>query len=244
MWVIVMKRIFMVLMTIFVTTCLSLCLGTTAAALVEENPNVDFSYDDTTFIKDINNRSLSIYVNDEEQTFAVKKQDITYFKVTSQKYSSKNSVMTVKSAIVINRDIASIKTYATLKYKLTNDEWKLKSVSFSKPSIYRIYLKGSFTGKYKANQGETKVTFIIKNVTKDGFATGTMNFGPLPTNPSVPTGSYKIKGGYDTETGKITFVAGEWIEHPKGYNTLDFYGSIDLENRGIKGDHFLMVYPD
>jgi hypothetical protein len=152
--------------------------------------------------------------------------------------------MTVKAAIIINREVASVKTYATMKYNLKKSKWKLESVTFSTPSIYKVYLKGKFTGKYTAQQGETKATFIIDNITKDGFATGTIKFGPTPTNPNIPEGSYKIKGGYDLETGKVTLAASEWIDRPSGYNTLDFYGYLDLENKGIKANNHLAIYPD
>lgn len=60
-----------------------------------------------------------------------------------------------------------------------------------------------------------------------------------PTNPTVPSGSYSIKGGCDKSTGKIAFAIDEWKEHPDGYSEIDFYGYVDLEKKKIVGNYEL-----
>ena len=193
---------------------------------------------------DIAKYSITVMVNNENQRFSIKKSEITKLTVKSKKYNKKKTQVTVKSVVYINRDVATIKGNVTsvYKYNKKTKKWKISSVTYTKTSISKIHVKGTWTGTYTANQGETRVSIEIPKVTADGFfVNSVMHFSATPTNPTVPSGSYSIIGGYDKATGKVNFTGDEWIERPEGYSMVNFDAHIDLVKKRIVGTYGLTL---
>lgn len=74
-------------------------------------------------------------------------------------------------------------------------------------------------GTYICNQGLSSVTLTI-DAMRNGTATARYDFGPVPTNPTVPVGAYVMKGEiHATGAGGFAgdFEPDEWINHPPTY---------------------------
>ena len=221
--------------------CLSLMLSI-AGLLAPEHINAAESEVSQDFVKDaLAGRTVTLNINYQEQSFKIDKDEITKLTIKSGKFSADNTALTVKAVAYIDRKVATVKTTATIKFKVKNDEWTVKSVKFKGTSIYKIPMKGTWKGTYVANQGETSVKFKITKVAKDGTSTGKMIFGSTPDN-KVPDGSYAIIGGYDKETGKVYFYGMEWIEQPdSSWYMIDFDCYPDLANEVLTGNYSLSV---
>ena len=223
---------------IWVVMLCGLFLGLTLRTDMDVQAAPKFKVTNKQMKKAISGYSVNVTINGMNQRFAVKQSEITKLQVKSKKYSSDKKNVTVKAVAYIDREVAVIKSSVTIKYKLKGKKWKVSNVKFGKGSISKVQLKGEWIGTYVANQGQTKAHFVIDEVTKDGYASGTFYFSATPTNPKVPSGSYTVNGGYDKKTGKVTFVGEEWIEKPDTYIIIDFYGYLDLKNKKIKSNTY------
>ena len=211
---------------------MSLAIPVSYAQAAENEIRPGFTVSVAKMKKDISKYSVSVTVKGGQQRFAFRPSEIKKFTVRSKTYSKK--IETVKATVLIDRKVATVKANVTIKYKYTGSGWKLSSVVFTKTSLYSIELKGTWNGTYIAYQGKTKVRIDIKSVTRDGFISkGTFNFSAVPTNPSVPSGSYTLKGGYDKQTGEIVFAGSEWLVHPSGYIFIEIHAWVDLVNKKI-----------
>lgn len=87
-------------------------------------------------------------------------------------------------------------------------------------------ITGKWVGTYVASQGETALTLTVVGNDFENL-TAIFNFGPIPNNPKVPTGSYQMSGKYDPYTGQLSLKGVEWINKPSGYVMLNLTGRID-----------------
>lgn len=74
-------------------------------------------------------------------------------------------------------------------------------------------------GTYICNQGLSAVTLTL-DVDRSGNATARYDFGPVPSNPTVPEGSYRLTGVVQRQPGggfSGELDATEWIVRPSGY---------------------------
>jgi hypothetical protein len=63
---------------------------------------------------------------------------------------------------------------------------------------------------------------------------GTLSFFPLPANPGVPRGCYRVSGQADAATRSIELRGGQWVRQPPGYHVVDLSGHIGAD-RSISG---------
>jgi hypothetical protein len=83
----------------------------------------------------------------------------------------------------------------------------------------RFPLHSVWEGTYVCNQGLSSVTLTI-DAMRNGTATARYDFGPVPSNPTVPVGAYTLKGEiHATGAGGFSaqFEADEWINKPPTY---------------------------
>ena len=73
---------------------------------------------------------------------------------------------------------------------------------------------GTWKGGYDCGQGLTGLTLTVLD-TGDDNVEATFAFYEIPENPGVPSGSYRLEGGY-ADHG-LTLDGVEWIEQPDGY---------------------------
>jgi hypothetical protein len=85
----------------------------------------------------------------------------------------------------------------------------------------RFPLHSVWEGTYRCAQGLSAVRLTIE-AHADGEAIAVYEFGSVPSNPTVPSGSFRL-------TGKLTgsaqhfegdFEAAEWIVHPPSYHMV------------------------
>ena len=85
---------------------------------------------------------------------------------------------------------------------------------------------GEWKGGYDCGQGMTGLTLTIAAAGASGEGDGagasggssveaTFAFYEVPENPGVPSGSYRLEGGY--ADGGLALEGVEWIEQPEGY---------------------------
>lgn len=186
--------------------------------------------------KDLSKYSVSVPVDGNEQRFSFDKDEITKIKVKKITYNKAKTAATVRLNVNIDRKVAVVGGNARITYKLKKKNWKLSGVRYTKTELKSISLIGHFTGTYVAGQGETRADFDIPDVTTDGFLKNALfSFSPVPTNPTVPRGSYSLIGGYDLKKGTINFSGNEWIERPAGWQFINFDAYVDLINKKIVG---------
>ncbi|HET9138447.1 hypothetical protein [Actinophytocola sp.] len=80
-------------------------------------------------------------------------------------------------------------------------------------------LVGVWEGEYTCTQGLTgmKVTLGAPSA---GIMPVTVEFFPLPSNPSVPKGSYTMAASLGSG-GQLMFKQQQWINQPPGYTMID-----------------------
>lgn len=94
---------------------------------------------------------------------------------------------------------------------------------------------GDWVGRYTCAQGTSGATLQIASVRGEQF-NGTFRFYPTPKNPYVPSGSYRVSGEYDADTGRILINPGAWVQRPKNPpNTTIIIGSFDPSTKTFSG---------
>jgi hypothetical protein len=95
-------------------------------------------------------------------------------------------------------------------------------------------IAGEWTGKYICAQGVTALRLTIAE--KQGEAiTATFNFGPLPENPGVPKGAYRMEGVYEPASRHLKLDGARWIEAPTGYVMVGLDGRLARDGKTIAG---------
>jgi hypothetical protein len=92
-----------------------------------------------------------------------------------------------------------------------------------------------WTGTYICTQGLTAVTLTLE-LSASGELEGLYEFGPVPSNPTVPEGSFELTGhlmanGRQSFTGELE--PGEWIRRPPTYTAIAM--TIEANGRDMVG---------
>lgn len=180
-----------------------------------------------------------IYLKFSDETLKAKIKDgVMWQEITSGKYG-----LTMYKAInITNEKNASDTTnYSdTLKdvsSKKTSSPYSdtLRDVSSKKTSSPNDDLTGNWEGTYSCGQGLTNLNLSIfqRNLSE---ISAVFKFSANSSNPSVPSGSYKMVGTYDNKTNKIMLRATDWIKQPLGYVAVDLVGNILQRNTKISGE--------
>jgi hypothetical protein len=56
---------------------------------------------------------------------------------------------------------------------------------------------------------------------------GVVSFGPQPTSPEVPRGSFIVEGSIGLDGGLMSFIPVKWVSQPAGFNWLGLSGNSD-----------------
>lgn len=95
-------------------------------------------------------------------------------------------------------------------------------------------LNGRWVGTYACAQGLTGLTLSLLNAI-NGSVDGIFNLYAVPSNPNVPSGSFRMQGTYDA-SGNVTLRATDWINQPSGYSTVDLNGVISEDFTTYSGN--------
>jgi len=93
---------------------------------------------------------------------------------------------------------------------------------------------GDWTGRYICGQGITRLDLHIEPGAGNKI-TATFRFGPLPENPDIPKGAYKMTGTYDPILRHVALEGVKWIEYPQNYIMVGLDGRMDADGGRIKG---------
>lgn len=103
------------------------------------------------------------------------------------------------------------------------------------PFAHAQDVTGDWAGKYVCAQGVTTLTLTISKAKATGDVTAVFRFGPLPENPDVPNGEYRMQGKYDPVARRITLSGDHWINQPNGYVMVGLDGVMSSTGQKIAG---------
>lgn len=85
-------------------------------------------------------------------------------------------------------------------------------------------LTGTYSGTYTCGQGLTGLDLDVRGF-ESGRVEAVFNFFPVSQNPNVPSGSFKMAGGYFSNN-RLRLEAREtdWIRQPNGYIVVNLDG--------------------
>ena len=86
-------------------------------------------------------------------------------------------------------------------------------------------------GKTTFIKTKVKPKKIIKNPTPPVLKSYTVEaifyFHPTNSNPSIPSGTYNMKGSFDEKTRKLSLGGVSWVNRPKNYDMVPLSGNIE-----------------
>ncbi len=85
---------------------------------------------------------------------------------------------------------------------------------------------GAWRGTYTCLQGLTALDLSIRQA-GHGRLKAVFRFGPLPSNPSTPTGCYVLAGTIDSASRHIVLRPRTWLDHPPGFVMVGMEGDLD-----------------
>jgi hypothetical protein len=99
----------------------------------------------------------------------------------------------------------------------------------------RPAVAGEWIGKYICTQGITALRLSVAQGQGQAI-TATFSFGPLPENPEVPKGAYRMAGTYDPASRHVKLAGVKWIEAPPDYVMVGLDGHMTASGDTIAGD--------
>ncbi len=93
-----------------------------------------------------------------------------------------------------------------------------------------------WSGAYTCAQGLTSLMLTL-DVTGAGDATAIFDFGPIEENPSLPHGSYRMRGRlFPRERAlQLRLDPDAWIDQPSGYMMVGLDLAVDSTRRYLDG---------
>ncbi|HEX2316033.1 MAG TPA: protein kinase [Thermomonospora sp.] len=82
---------------------------------------------------------------------------------------------------------------------------------------------GEWKGTYTCTQGLTNISLNITESANGGLE-ATFRFSPHPSNPSVPSGAFAMKGTFNG--GVLDLNGDHWIQQPPGYLMVDLKANV------------------
>ncbi|MGB3208384.1 MAG: hypothetical protein WBB28_25650 [Crinalium sp.] len=143
--------------------------------------------------------------------------------------------ITLASLLIESFNIASINAMPFSQISI-----KANSVVGEADTSPAKILNGNWEGTYVCGQGLTKLKLILQ-AENDHNVNAIFNFSAHYSNPSVPSGSFRMKGTYqefdDLPEGSnlLDLKATSWVERSNGYETVDLLGTIIDAGKKIVG---------
>jgi hypothetical protein len=82
------------------------------------------------------------------------------------------------------------------------------------------FFGSSFEGTYLCAQGETGVRLTFTPGADPNVLDGIFEFYPIPSNPGVSTGRFRMRGTRTLE-GLVAMRGVEWLDRPAGYEMVN-----------------------
>jgi hypothetical protein len=102
------------------------------------------------------------------------------------------------------------------------------------------FLNGTWDGTYTCGQGLTSLKLVIEAKNANEID-AVFIFSPHSSNPSVPSGSFRMKGTYKIFSSPdipsvLNLQGNTWINRPNGYTTVDLSGNVLPSDKKIAGN--------
>ena len=102
------------------------------------------------------------------------------------------------------------------------------------------FLNGTWEGTYICRQGLTNLKLVITAKSSNDID-AVFNFSAHPSNPSVPSGSFRMNGSYTASNSQnipalLNLKGTSWIQRPSGWGTVDLRGNVFISEGKINGD--------
>lgn len=92
-------------------------------------------------------------------------------------------------------------------------------------------LAAPWHGSYVCNQGLTRLQLTLRPLPGGaGRMEAEFVFAPDPDNPTVPTGSFRLTGSLDPQSGRLILKQDHWLNQPSdpSYRMVDLDGTLLL----------------
>ena len=96
-----------------------------------------------------------------------------------------------------------------------------------------VALTGAWGGVYDCSQGPTAVALDLRG-DADGGLKATFRFSPVASNPTVPSGAYRMVGALYAD-GRVALIGERWDARPADYVMVDFEGWSDFSEDVLRG---------
>ena len=208
--------------------------------------NTDLSVSKNAVKSILDNRSVTVMVDDVSQVFIIKKDDIADISIGKIKYSNNSAYVQVIATI--DRDIATVRAVFDLSYTMSKDNWVFEKALQSSAEITSFNFKGVWNGIIEGNYNGSKILrdaeLKIVEYTKDGYAEGTAHLKPTASAPGTGEAVFSIECKVNLSSGCITITFTGVIDNISNLNwgLAEKYCKIDLkENRIINRNGYSSV---
>jgi len=92
-----------------------------------------------------------------------------------------------------------------------------------------------YRGVYFCGRRMVRLTLTLFPPGGDARRRAVFSFGPLPTSPDVPHGSFIVEGSLDPNGGTFSLTPVKWVTQPPGYNWLGLSGRSDDGGKTYSG---------
>jgi len=107
----------------------------------------------------------------------------------------------------------------------------------------------SLSQQKTAQNTEPQVKVVTKTIVKEKIVekvpaqpvlkkfniTAIFSFYGTPSNPNIPSGTYRMSGNYDQKTGKLFLGGTEWINQPSDYEMVPLGGKVEASEDFFTG---------
>ncbi|MBR2814475.1 MAG: hypothetical protein IKE60_07470 [Reyranella sp.] len=94
---------------------------------------------------------------------------------------------------------------------------------------------GTWSGRYVCAQGTTGLALTIQRGEANAVVAH-FSFYALPENPQAASGQFTMRGRVDAaDPDRLHLVAGQWLQRPAGYVTVDLDGRFNSESGEYRG---------
>lgn len=93
---------------------------------------------------------------------------------------------------------------------------------------------GTWDGTYSCIQGKTALHLAIRQDIGDTL-TAVFSFSALPSNASVPKGSFEMAGTFDPSTNHLRLSPGAWLAHPRDFVSVGLDGKLACSGSHLVG---------
>ena len=170
------------------------------------------------------------------QIININSNDVSNFSIINTESQNKGVIQVLNCVFSLNKRLVTFDVEAKITYEYDKlNGWEFKNTIYL-PKVKSVIIEGQWIGHYNASSYRTNsmgLNIDITNVSSDGAIEATVNFYPLPTNPSNPSGSLKAVGGIDFENLVVTIEGSEWIEQPRGYTFANYRGFLLADDSKI-----------